>query len=59
MTDTSTNPDTPDTDKDLRNLEAADPADAPQIAENLADRLARELDGPAAGSPPSGPQDSS
>jgi hypothetical protein len=43
MTDRPTDPEAHDTD--LQTLQDADPADAPRIAENLADRLARELDG--------------
>ena len=44
MTDRSTDPQPHDADADLENLEAADPQDAPQIAEDLAERLADELD---------------
>jgi hypothetical protein len=44
MTDTPIDPAAQD-DTDLQKLHDADPADAPEIAEDLADRLARELDG--------------
>lgn len=43
MTDTPISPEAHD-DTDLQKLHDADPADAPGIAEDLADRLARELD---------------
>jgi len=43
MTDRPIDPEARDTD--LQALRAADPADAPGIAEDLADRLASELDG--------------
>lgn len=42
MTDRSTDPEALETD--LVDLDSADPADAPQIAEDVADRLAEELD---------------
>lgn len=58
MTDRSTDSDNAETDTDLVNLEAADPADAPQIAEDLADRLARELEG-TKGTPASRHEDAS
>lgn len=58
MTDRSNDPDTHDTDMDLQDLESADPADAPAAAEDLADRLARELD-TTVGTRPLGPQDPS
>ena len=45
MTDRPTNPQPHHSDTGLENLESADPADAPQIAEDLAERLADELDG--------------
>jgi len=45
MTDRPIDPEAHDTD--LQTLQDADPADAPRIAEDLADRLARELDGTA------------
>jgi hypothetical protein len=44
MTDRPTDPDAHD-DADLQKLHDADPAEAPRIAEDLADRLARDLDG--------------
>jgi hypothetical protein len=43
MTDRPIDPQARDTD--LQALRDADPADAPGIAEDLADRLASELDG--------------
>ena len=43
MTDRPIDPEAHDTD--LQTLQDADPADAPGIAEDLADRLASELDG--------------
>ncbi|MCL1588608.1 MAG: hypothetical protein M3092_09325 [Actinomycetia bacterium] len=43
MTDRPIDPEARDTD--LQSLHDADPADAPGIAEDLADRLAGELDG--------------
>ena len=43
MTDRPMNPEAHD--NDLQTLQDADPADAPRIAEDLADRLANELDG--------------
>lgn len=45
MTDRPTASETHDLDADVRELDATDPADAPQMAEDLADRLAKELDG--------------
>lgn len=45
MTNRPTDADSRALDADLPELEAADPADAPQIAEDLADRLTKELDG--------------
>lgn len=58
MMDRSTDSENPETDIDLAKLEAADPADAPRIAEDLAERLARELEG-TSGAPPSGREDAS
>ncbi|MEN8238591.1 MAG: hypothetical protein ABFR53_05240 [Actinomycetota bacterium] len=55
MTDKPTDPEIHDTDADLEKLEAADPADAPEVAEDLADRLTRELDA-TPGSGPSVPE---
>lgn len=43
MTDRPTD-DAHNTEMDLEQLEVADPAEAPKIAENLADRLSHELD---------------
>lgn len=55
MTDRTENPEAHGDDPRLRRLDDADPADAPKVAEDLADRLARELDGTTgSGSPDSG-----
>jgi hypothetical protein len=58
MTERSTEPQGQNDDSDLEALEITDPADAPQIAEDLADRLAQELDSTNI-SRPSDPQDPS
>jgi hypothetical protein len=52
MTQRPTEPERNEGEDDLDLLASSDPADAPQIAEDLADRLARELEGT------SGPQTS-
>jgi hypothetical protein len=44
MTDRPKDPQNTETEAELVNLETADPADAPQIAEDLADQLAHELE---------------
>jgi hypothetical protein len=58
MTDRPMEPADREADKDLEHLDTADPADAPQIAEDLADRLAGELEG-APGSHTSRPEGTS
>ena len=45
MTDRTDQTDHHDETEVLDELETADPSDAPEIAEELADRLAAELDG--------------
>jgi hypothetical protein len=52
MTQRPTEPERSESEDDLDLLASSDPADAPQMAEDLADRLARELEGT------SGPQTS-
>ncbi len=52
MTDRTDHTDAHDTGTDLEDLAAADPADAPEIAEVLADRLAGELDDTTTPRPP-------
>jgi len=45
MTDRATEPQAHEPDPDLVNLQDADPAEAAQIAEDLADRLGQDLEG--------------
>jgi hypothetical protein len=58
MTDARKEQDPSKLDTSLGDLEAADPADAPGIAEELAERLARDLDGTGV-QRSSGPEDPS
>jgi hypothetical protein len=53
MIDRVNSPEEDESKRRLEELEAADPADAPNIAEELANRLARDLEEPTGTGDPS------